>query len=140
MNIDKFISYENLTLTSGEYSYEELTSFKYFISILESDECRNLQITSNATNINNNNNNNILLLLLLLILVKYWDICNNINKKGNKDNNKFLLPGEKLVYQYDNEVYLTLNETQVVWILGYTIESCEKTKELKLFDNGLKLI
>ena len=54
-----------------------------------------------------------------------------------------LLPGEKLAYPYDDSVYLLLNETQLVWKVGYneyTIESCEKTKELKLLDNGLKLI
>ncbi|ORX41397.1 hypothetical protein BCR36DRAFT_311557 [Piromyces finnis] len=69
INIDNLIAYENLTLTSGEYSYEELTSFNSFVSILESDECRNLQITNNATNIKNNNN--ILLFLFLLLILLY---------------------------------------------------------------------
>ncbi|KAL6607188.1 hypothetical protein U3516DRAFT_839195 [Neocallimastix sp. 'constans'] len=44
---------------------------------------------------------------------------------------------------YVNTVHLSFNEIQLVWKLGYneyTIESCEKTKELKLLDNGLKLI
>ena len=56
---------------------------------------------------------------------------------------RIIKPGEKLVYQYDDTVYLLFNETQLVWKLGYnkyTIESCEKTKKLKLLVNGLKLI
>ncbi|ORX43101.1 hypothetical protein BCR32DRAFT_308795 [Anaeromyces robustus] len=54
-----------------------------------------------------------------------------------------LLPGEKLVYQYDDTVYLTLNKTHVIWKLGdyeYTIETCEEINELKLLNSGLKLI
>ena len=53
-----------------------------------------------------------------------------------------LLPGEKLVYQYDNNVYLSLNKTQLTWVVydeEYLIESCDEVKELKILDNGLFL-
>ncbi|ORX84804.1 hypothetical protein BCR32DRAFT_276774 [Anaeromyces robustus] len=82
INIDQFAAYENLSFTSGSFSYESLTLPDTLISIMESDECKSMHSNNNNNNSNNNNNdtsnaksikinNNILLIMLILLIFFY---------------------------------------------------------------------
>jgi len=70
IDIEQYITYENLSITTGSFSYHELNSMNNLISILESDKCTSLHDTSSTINIKINN---ILLIssLLLLIFIFY---------------------------------------------------------------------
>jgi len=69
--------------------------------------------------------------------------------QSNHDNIIFdpyfnnLLPWEKLVYQYNKDVYLEVNNTELIWSEydeKEVLATCSKINELKLLDNGLYLI
>jgi len=74
VNLEQISAYENLSSTSGRYSYDEINSFKRLVKMLESDECRSQHVTnvsnvtSNASYININSSLLIFLILLLLII------------------------------------------------------------------------
>jgi len=53
-----------------------------------------------------------------------------------------LLPGEKLRFEHNNESYLAVTDSELIWnnfVKNETIATCSKIKELKLLDNGLFL-
>ncbi|KAG4108358.1 hypothetical protein H8356DRAFT_918592 [Neocallimastix lanati (nom. inval.)] len=53
-----------------------------------------------------------------------------------------LIPGERLVYEYDANVFLALNDTHLTWNTygdESVVAECSKTKELKLLSSGLYL-
>jgi len=53
-----------------------------------------------------------------------------------------LLPGEMLRFEHNNEAYLLLTKTELIWnnfIKNETIATCSNAKELKILDDGLFL-
>jgi len=70
-NIDQLAAYENLSSTSGTFSYESLTSTNSLISKMESDKCKSSHITSNTSGAIVNNTNPILLISLFLFIINF---------------------------------------------------------------------
>ncbi|OUM57879.1 hypothetical protein PIROE2DRAFT_16991 [Piromyces sp. E2] len=68
-NIDQYAAYENLTTSNEKFSYNQLNSIKYFIELLESDECKSLQQQYNNGSIHVNINNILLIILSLVLLL-----------------------------------------------------------------------
>ncbi|ORX73460.1 hypothetical protein BCR32DRAFT_285620 [Anaeromyces robustus] len=65
VNIDQYAAYENLSFTTGSYSYKDLNAIKKLISVLEDDKCKSEHVTSNANYIKIND---ILLITLTLLM------------------------------------------------------------------------
>jgi hypothetical protein len=65
MTMDKLLAYENSPYTKGKFTYKELNSYKKIIEVLESEECKNENVTSKANSIYIN----IILLFLLNIIL-----------------------------------------------------------------------
>ncbi|ORX83499.1 hypothetical protein BCR32DRAFT_291985 [Anaeromyces robustus] len=75
INVDQFAAYENLSFTTGTFSYETLNIHNSLISKMESDECKAMHSNNNDNDTSNANsikiNNNILLIMLVLLIFFY---------------------------------------------------------------------
>ena len=56
INIDQYAAYENLSFTTGSYTYQDLNAVKNIISTLESDKCKSSHVTSNTGKTDNTEN------------------------------------------------------------------------------------
>ncbi|KAG4106725.1 hypothetical protein H8356DRAFT_1417666 [Neocallimastix lanati (nom. inval.)] len=51
MTMDKLLAYENSPYTKGKFTYKELNSYKKIIEVLESEECKNENVTNKNINL-----------------------------------------------------------------------------------------
>ena len=70
INLDQYAAYENSAQTTGSFNYQDLNSVNNMISILESDKCKSLHVTtSDSSTIKRNNTFFITLELSILLLL-----------------------------------------------------------------------
>jgi len=67
-SLDQISKYEDLSMTNGSFSYNEIASIKKLVETLESNECRSQHVTSNANYIQTNTSFVISLVILLILL------------------------------------------------------------------------
>jgi hypothetical protein len=72
ITIDQYTTFENQSVTTGNYSEQELNEAKEIISKLESNECKSsYEFSNNSSDSTIVKYNNILLILMLILLLFY---------------------------------------------------------------------